>query len=260
MKPYKAVYRRVYFFVALLLLAACAAPHVGYLVIPASPATDSEPSEEPMRIAIMDTISDTFTVQEPSGRFAGVSEFRKSVGDALFLSYRGVFPRTQITQIPLDRGLELILWGAQPQSTDQGTSITWRAEFLKDGKLLGEFSADIPAGANPDLEAALVSSLAGAVKRTFKEHVAALAAERKATAPQKRFLGRGKVFSVQGTNLVVSSRMDYPARSGQIFDIVDGKQKSIGKLKVGAVYHTNFHAELIHGSALKGAEVGAFVR
>lgn len=243
-----------------IALLSCTAPHVGYLVIPATPVSDQEPAEEPMRIAIMDTVADAFEVQESTGRFARISEFRKSVGDALFLTYRGNYPRAQITQIPLDKGFELLVWGAQPQTGGSATLIAWRAEFLKDGKLLGEISADIPAEANPDFEAALVSALAAAVKRTFREHMLALKAEAKASAPQKKFLSRGKVFSVQENSLVVSSRMDFPPRSGQVFDVVDAKNKVTGRLRVGAVYHTNFKAELLQGRAIKGAEVGSFVR
>lgn len=246
-----------------LLISTCGRPaYIGYIVVPLKHAPVAPEMDKPMRVVIMDPVEDQHALDNPKGGNAEVAQFRKSLADGLLRSYRRTFPKAQITSVPLDAGHELLVWRATPSDSLGYVFMSWRAEYLLDGRLLGEVSSDELGKTKLDnVEEALSTAISECVEQTYALHMNSVGAFKKAAAPGKRrFLNRGHVFKVDGENLTISSRLDFPGRMGQVFEIVDERQRPIGRLKVKSTYHTNFHATLLSGRAAAGAEVGVFVK
>lgn len=235
---------------------------VGYLAA-RPPASAAAPAQnKTLRIILMDTVDDQTDLNHSDAGTVPVDQFRKSIADSMLIAYRRTFPDAQVAPLPQDAGNEVLVWLARPQESQNMLMLAWRAEFLFDGRVVGELSGDNLGSTKvgkPD--EVLSQTLTVTVETTYNTHMQVIGAFRNKAPPKtRRFLNRGRVFTVNGRDLTIASRMDFPGRMGQTFEIVDEKKKSIGKLKVQATYHTNFRAELLSGRAPAGAEVGVFVR
>lgn len=239
--------------------ATCAGGHVGYVVAPLKPAVVAPEQTAALRIVIMDTVEDRAAVGGLFGNANEVESLRKTVGDTLLVAYRRTYTNADVVDVPRDAGHELIIWKASPRISDGKTMMSWRAEYLLNGQVLGEIAGDdLASNESATFADDLGRIISECVDLTYTTHLTSIGAfPRVRPSGRKKFLTRGRVFKVNGKDLTISSRPDFPGRQGQVFTIVDGNKNPVGRLRVTQTYHTNFRAELLSGRAPEGAEVGA---